>query len=384
MGLQHAFDGLVQLVPFLRQSGQMPVNARLPVGCGRVAIGAFLGDQAHDLPPASHQCAQGLGLGIRPLSVFQVGLARVQRLPTRGYGWARIQRGPSRTGSALGAAVGGPSRTGSNGRTLTRLLILTTPIRARALWATGRSRPGPRTLTHSPASVAHNPGHRPRGHAPRGQPCSAPTPTGNRPPSPVPPRSCLVSSAGSSWSPTICAGRVPSAPARPPGMPRPSPPSPMSWPPSATSSGPGHPRHPETAPAAARTAPGHPLLLGLTRSQSLSTYPDFVQSPDKGTQTWPESMQSSRFSRHEAKSDVMQWRPDPNEPKFAPGNLPPASHSRSRQSGSSIGPILITLPVVAAERLSPLFRQGIPRIPKGFCPRCLGWKHQYPFVSATG
>lgn len=55
----------------------------------------------------------------------------------------------------------------------------------------------------------------------------------------------------------------------------------------------------------------------------------------RGTQTWPESMQSSRFSRHEAKSDVMQWRPDPNEPKFAPGNLPPASHSRSRQSGSS-------------------------------------------------
>ena len=44
-------------------------------------------------------------------------------------------------------------------------------------------------------------------------------------------------SAGSSWSPTTCAGRVPSIPARPLGMPRPSPPSPMSWPASVTFSG---------------------------------------------------------------------------------------------------------------------------------------------------
>ena len=41
----------------------------------------------------------------------------------------------------------------------------------------------------------------------------------------------------------------------------------------------GHPRHPQTAPAAARTAPGRPLLLGLTRSPTLSAHPDFVQSP---------------------------------------------------------------------------------------------------------
>ncbi|MCY4519784.1 MAG: hypothetical protein OXC13_03290 [Caldilineaceae bacterium] len=44
-------------------------------------------------------------------------------------------------------------------------------------------------------------------------------------------------SAGSSWSPTACAGRVPSAPAGPPGMPRPFPPSPTSWRRSATTSG---------------------------------------------------------------------------------------------------------------------------------------------------
>ena len=44
-------------------------------------------------------------------------------------------------------------------------------------------------------------------------------------------------SAGSSWSPTACAGSRPSVPAGPPGMPRPSPPSPTSWPASATSSG---------------------------------------------------------------------------------------------------------------------------------------------------
>ena len=37
---------------------------------------------------------------------------------------------PPRTGSALGTAVGGPARTGANGRTLTRLPALPTPIRA--------------------------------------------------------------------------------------------------------------------------------------------------------------------------------------------------------------------------------------------------------------
>ena len=41
---------------------------------------------------------------------------------------------------------------------------------------------------------------------------------------------------------------------------------------------PATPRHQKTPPAAARSAPGRPLLLGLTRSRSLSTRTDFVQS----------------------------------------------------------------------------------------------------------
>ncbi|MYB76146.1 MAG: hypothetical protein F4X83_03430 [Chloroflexi bacterium] len=46
---------------------------------------------------------------------------------------------------------------------------------ARSLRASDRPRPGPGTLTHSSASVAHNPRHRPRGHTPRGPPCMPPT-----------------------------------------------------------------------------------------------------------------------------------------------------------------------------------------------------------------
>ena len=44
-----------------------------------------------------------------------------------------------------------------------------------ALRAAGRPRPGPGTLTRSSASFTHNPGLRPRGHAPRGQVCASPT-----------------------------------------------------------------------------------------------------------------------------------------------------------------------------------------------------------------
>lgn len=43
-GLQQAFDGLVHPVPFPRQPHRMTVHARLSVGGGRVAMGAFPGD----------------------------------------------------------------------------------------------------------------------------------------------------------------------------------------------------------------------------------------------------------------------------------------------------------------------------------------------------
>ena len=72
----------------------------------------------------------------RPLSVFQLGLARAwpgsSSCSPAAMAGPGSSAAPPRTGSALGTAVGGPARTGANGRTLTRLPALPTPIRVAA------------------------------------------------------------------------------------------------------------------------------------------------------------------------------------------------------------------------------------------------------------